>query len=174
MPAFASPVNQTQLLDEKEQRNTFELTCQTGFVLRGPKVLHCIEGNWVGSEIARCVGKKRVFRRGSIAPILVCRSHGVGGMLSSIFSNIFSPLFSGKIISCLAVECHPLVPLINGQIDLFPVRGLSNNSFNSVARHRCSEGYMIFGGDVTRTCGQDARWTGTPPFCRREKIHYKK
>lgn len=71
------------------------------------------------------------------------------------------------------MECDPLVPLINGQIDLFPTRGLSNNSFNSVARHRCLEGFMIFEGDVTRTCGLDGRWTGTPPFCRREKIKTK-
>lgn len=69
-----------------------------------------------------------------------------------------------------AVECDPLDPLINGQIELFPTRGLSSNSFNSVARHICSEGFMIFGGDVTRTCGLDGRWTGTPPFCRGEKI----
>lgn len=67
------------------------------------------------------------------------------------------------------MECDPLDPLINGQIELFPTRGLNNNSFNSVARHICSEGFMIFGGDVTRTCGLDGRWTGTPPFCRGEK-----
>lgn len=67
------------------------------------------------------------------------------------------------------MECDPLDPLINGQIELFPTRGLNNNSFNSVARHICSEGFLIFGGDVTRTCGLDGRWTGTPPFCRGEK-----
>ncbi|XP_057374647.1 uncharacterized protein LOC130695517 isoform X2 [Daphnia carinata] len=119
LPAFAAPANQSQLLEEKHG-HMFSPTCQAGFVLHGSKVLRCVDGNWIGSEVTQCV----------------------------------------------AVECHPLVPVINGQIDLFPVRGLSNNSFNSVARHRCSEGYMIFGGDVTRTCGQDARWTGTPPFCR--------
>lgn len=67
-----------------------------------------------------------------------------------------------------AVECDPLAPLVNGQIDLFPVRGLSEHSFNTVARHRCSDGHMIFGGDVTRTCGPDGRWTGSAPICRRE------
>ena len=123
MPAFSTAVNETQLL--LDEINTFELTCQTGFVLRGPKVLRCVDGNWVGSS------------------------------------------------TCVAVDCHSLVPLVNGQIDLFPVRGLSNTSFNSVARHRCNEGFMIFGGDVTRTCGQDGRWTGTPPFCRRENLFSK-
>ncbi len=98
MPAFASPVNQTQLLDEKEQRNTFELTCQTGFVLRGPKVLHCIEGNWVGSEIARCVGKKQVFRRGSIPPSLSFPC-AWGHVEFHIFKYFLSPLFWGNNIT---------------------------------------------------------------------------
>lgn len=119
LPAFAAPANQSQLLEEKHG-HIFSPTCQAGFVLRGSKVLRCVDGNWIGSEVTQCV----------------------------------------------AVECHPLVPVINGRIDLFPTRGLSNNSFNSVARYRCSDGYMIFGGDAARTCGLDGLWTGSPPFCR--------
>jgi hypothetical protein len=55
LPAFATSVNHTQMMEEKH-RNTFELTCQTGFLLQGSKVLRCVDGNWIGSEAAQCIG----------------------------------------------------------------------------------------------------------------------
>lgn len=154
LPAFAAPANQSQLLEEKHG-HIFLPTCQAGFVLRGSKVLRCVDGNWIGSEVTQCVGKS-----GSM-----CLFYSFDNMSHSYAAHSFFPN--------IAVECHPLVPVINGRIDLFPTRGLSNNSFNSVARYRCSDGYMIFGGDAARTCGLDGLWTGSPPFCRREKIWFK-
>lgn len=59
-PAFATPFNLTQLQDASQ--NTFELNCQTGFTLSGPKVLRCVDGNWIGNDIARCNGKLEIKR----------------------------------------------------------------------------------------------------------------
>ena len=68
---------------------------------------------------------------------------------------------------CSAYECQALKPIDNGFIDVWKANeDLANYTFNSVAHHYCTEGYMLF-GNALRTCGQNGLWTGIEPQCRR-------
>jgi len=80
--------------------------------------------------------------------------------------DFYFALCEVQVYSQQAMECQPLTGIDNGSVQLFAVNGLSNHSFNSVARHQCNDGFTLV-GDKTRTCNRRGSWTGSQPTCRR-------
>ena len=66
--------------------------------------------------------------------------------------------WSGVAATCEPVDCGPLDPPVNGSV-VAPV-----TTFEAAAFYVCDAGYSR-SGDLTRTCGVDGTWSGSPPSC---------
>ncbi len=60
------------------------------------------------------------------------------------------------------IECGPLTPPTNGQVDTS-----SGTTFGNTATYSCNSGYTLTGTAV-RSCGADGMWTLSEPVCEGE------
>lgn len=42
----------------------------------------------------------------------------------------------------------------------------TSTSYNSVVSYECKYGYLLSGGEPTRRCGTDGKWSGATPKCQ--------
>ncbi|XP_064486743.1 sushi, von Willebrand factor type A, EGF and pentraxin domain-containing protein 1-like [Ornithodoros turicata] len=68
--------------------------------------------------------------------------------------------WSGKPPTCVFVDCGRVPPILKGEVSY------QNGStyLGSRISYTCREGYHL-NGMQARTCGEDGRWSGTPPKC---------
>ena len=57
------------------------------------------------------------------------------------------------------VDCGSLASPANGQVSL------TTTTFGSTATYECDAGYVLVGGEETRTCQENGQWSGTAPTC---------
>ncbi|GAB6029547.1 hypothetical protein CHUAL_005296 [Chamberlinius hualienensis] len=69
--------------------------------------------------------------------------------------------WSGKVPQCLKTFCRELEPPINGFI---MVTG-NGKEYGNEATFMCADGYLLRGSNKT-ICGQNGRWSFSPPTCR--------
>ena len=59
----------------------------------------------------------------------------------------------------VVVDCGSLASPANGQVSL------TTTTFGSTATYECDAGYVLVGGEETRTCQENGQWSGTAPSC---------
>ena len=62
-----------------------------------------------------------------------------------------------------AIVCPILYPPTNGNFSLSDRR-----CYRSEATYSCDVGYILYGGDMIRTCQENMQWSGREPCCIRE------
>ncbi len=69
------------------------------------------------------------------------------------------------------ITCSDLPTLGNGVITYnATIEGTDVRPINTVATHRCDEGYIL-SGDTNRTCGSGGMWSGVEaPTCEGESM----
>ena len=78
---------------------------------------------------------------------------------TSSFLNFF-------ILFCLTVaDCGFLEDPENGVVML------SGNTVGSTATYECDAGYVLVGGEETRTCQENGQWSGAAPSCIRKSCY---
>ncbi|KAK2192700.1 hypothetical protein NP493_25g07031 [Ridgeia piscesae] len=82
-----------------------------------------------------------------------------------MFGDLFrtcqnSKTWSGSEPTCIVVSCGPAAPVANAYVSV------SEDVYATVITYVCKPGYKpLPGGNLTRQCQADKRWSGTAPQC---------
>ncbi|XP_068694975.1 sushi, von Willebrand factor type A, EGF and pentraxin domain-containing protein 1-like isoform X1 [Montipora foliosa] len=151
--------------------NLMHLSCDEGFILRGPSEIHCqANGSWSNSstfcEAVDC-GLPQPLRNGTITgentvfPRVMHLSCDEGFLLRGP-SEIQCKANGrwGKISSyCEAVDCGPIT------VPKYAIHHGNSTTYPNIVTFSCEEGFFIQ-GISSRTCQADGRWTTGDVRCR--------
>ncbi|XP_064629688.1 sushi, von Willebrand factor type A, EGF and pentraxin domain-containing protein 1-like isoform X2 [Lineus longissimus] len=156
--------------------STISYICDIGFELPGGDLIrNCsIEGTWTGTlPICREVscGNPTSIQRGFVmyngvayGDIAIYKCDDgyklTGG--SEKRNCLANGTWSGGAPSCYPFSCN--APLAPGHVKVvsFP----KSYVFNSTVEYDCQHGYEHKGGNLTRVCESNSKWSGDPPDCQ--------
>ena len=69
-------------------------------------------------------------------------------------------MVNGIFHFCSVIKCPAINPPANGLV------GACSLNYQGTCSVSCADGYVRHGGDETRTCLLNKRWSGVPPTCR--------
>ncbi|XP_054443533.1 E-selectin [Pteronotus mesoamericanus] len=153
-----------------------EFSCQEGFVLKGPTILHCgLTGEW-DSEEPTCEAVKCDSVRELQSGWVSC-SHAPAGHFTYGTSCAFSCWegfelqgsaqlectsqgeWTQEVPSCQGVRCPSLA--VPGKVNM-TCRG--EPLVGAVCAFACPDGWTL-NGSAALTCGATGNWSATPPTC---------
>ena len=81
-----------------------------------------------------------------------------------------------RIIQCLLLvevgECPSPADVAHARLVPEACDSVTSHVFGGSVTYACDDGYALYGGNLTRTCGEDGRWSGSPPTCAGEGLYY--
>ena len=88
-------------------------------------------------------------------------------LLQECVKFTLTPSFNGEtihlitycIIICTVINCGNLPMITNGEVDTS-----GGTNYKCTAVYTCDTGYVL-NGNITRTCQEDANWSGNEPTC---------
>ena len=75
-------------------------------------------------------------------------------------TNCLVQMINNPFCFCSVIKCPAVTPPANGLV------GACSLNYQGTCSVSCADGYVRHGGDETRTCLVNKRWSGVPPTCR--------
>ncbi|EDO36503.1 predicted protein, partial [Nematostella vectensis] len=166
-----TPMNGTKIGSLTTFPNKVTFTCVEGFNLIGSSIRHCqSDSTWSGSQPTckvRDCGPLPVPANGKMLGLHTTYPSDIHFRCYKGFNLIGSPTrscqsnakWSGKEVSCNAVDCGPLAAPMNGS----SVGNLT--VFPNIIKFICDEGFDLLGSSVWR-CSSDGKWDGITTTCK--------
>ena len=84
------------------------------------------------------------------------------------FRDKFKLTYINNTLICTVVNCGNIPMITNGAVDIS-----GGTNYKCTAVYTCDTGYVLT-GNVTRTCQEDANWSGSEPTCNGTYVHYQR